>query len=56
MIAIADSPPAVDSNQTAEIAPAPVPDPQPIESPIVKPVIIGATEVVTEKKRGWWKR
>jgi hypothetical protein len=33
--------------------PAAVPPPK---GPLVKPVLIGAEEVLAEKKRGWWRR
>ncbi len=36
--------------------PAPAPEPPLAPEPLVKPVIIGASEELVEKKRGWWRR
>lgn len=34
----------------------PAPCVEPVAGPVIQPVVIGATDTVGEKKRGWWRR
>ena len=36
--------------------PEPQTDPEPPPAPVIQPILIGASDVVAEKKRGWWRR